>query len=183
MAPIDIHEQTLLWLQGNDASFEAIFYYYQPRLHRYICQYIKDTQRADDVVMEILTRAWQRRESIHTAGTFGHYLFTAARNRLINEGRRKIERLLSLDTLDERPEGESWDPFIHKELEHIYHTSVSALPEKRRVIFLKHRNDNLTYKEIAEELNISTKTVENQVAAALKFLRHAMSQYLSSMFW
>jgi len=59
--------------------------------------------------------------------------------------------------------------------------SMEDLPPQRRLIFLLHRNDQLSYKEIAQKLDISPKTVENHIGAALKQLRVAMLQYLTSI--
>jgi len=178
----DIQYQTKLWLQGDEDAFRQIFTYYYPRLYRYAMRYLKNEAPAEDFSMEVLARVWEKKRTIHDYKTFENYLFTAARNRLINHWQRRVEGLLSLDAANPgNNPGYFEDAMLSKELENVYRNSLSALPDQRRLIFHLHRNEQLSYKEIASTLNISPKTVENQIGAALKQLRVAMMQYLTSI--
>ena len=179
--PMHIQDSVQEWMQGDEAAFEAVFYHYYPRLKRYLVRYIKSETSAEDMAMEVLTKLWQKKEALRDSNTFENYLFTMARNRMINQLRVKINEWLSLENLVEGAANESYDPLLLKELENVYHESVAVLPVQRRTIFMLHRNENLTYKEIAHQLGISPKTVENQLSAALKQLRLAMTQYLTSI--
>lgn len=184
----DIHHQIKRWLQKDEKAFEQLFHYYYPRLYRYAFRYLKNEFWAEELSMEVLARVWERKSAITHAETFENYLFTAARNHLINHWQRKIDGLLSLETLPAeaadlhgKNASAAYDPVLSKELETLYHNSLSDLPPQRRLIFLLHRNDQLSYKEIAQKLDISPKTVENHIGAALKQLRVAMLQYLTSI--
>lgn len=185
----DIQYQIMRWLrQDEEDAFREIFDYYYPRLYRYAFRYLKSEAWAEDLSMETLAAIWEKKAAILRHETFENYLFTAARNRLINYWRRNIDGLLSLETVRTGDTGHisgspalSDDPLLAKELETLYHNSLSALPAQRRIIFHLHRNEQLSYKEIANKLNISPKTVENQIGAALKQLRMAMLQYLGSI--
>ena len=184
----DIQDQIRRWLLNEEKAFEELFYHYYPRLHRYAFRYLKNEFWAEELSMEVLGRIWEKRSAITNAETFENYLFTAARNHLINHWQRKVDGLLSLETLpaevaDTTNKGASppYDPVLSKELETVYHNSLSELPPQRRLIFMLHRNDHLSYKEIAQKLNISPRTVENHIGAALKQLRVAMLQYLTSI--
>jgi len=184
----DIHHQIKRWLQNEDTAFEQVFHYYYPRLYRYAIRYLKNEFWAEELSMEVLARIWEKRSLITKAETFENYLFTAARNHLINHWRRKIVGLLSLETLSTRlgdiqdtATTSAYDPVLSKELEATYNSSLSDLPPQRRRVFLLHRNEHLSYKEIAEKLDISPRTVENHIGAALKQLRVAMLQYLTSI--
>jgi len=184
----DIHDQIKRWLQDDEKAFEAVFHYYYPRLYRYAFRYLKNEFWAEEHSMEVLARIWEKRSAITHAETFENYLFTAARNRLINHWQRKIDGLLSLEGLPagvadstSKDASSQHDPVLSKELETVYHNSLSELPPQRRLIFLLHRNEHLSYKEIGQKLNISPRTVENHIGAALKQLRVAMLQYLASI--
>lgn len=184
----DINHQIKRWLQKDEKAFEQVFYYYYPRLYRYAFRYLKNEFWAEELSMEVLTRVWERRSAITHAETFENYLFTAARNHLINHWQRKIDSLLSLEALPAeaadapgKDASAAYDPILSKELETFYHNSLADLPPQRRLIFLLHRNDHLSYREIAQKLKISPKTVENHIGAALKQLRVAMLQYLASV--
>jgi RNA polymerase sigma-70 factor, ECF subfamily len=168
------------WLQGNDHAFEAVFYYYQPRLYRYAFKYLHHQAQAEDITTEILIKTWQKRNAITAAGTFENYLFTVAHHCLVDEWRKRIDILLSPEIADQQADTGT-DPFIYKELEATYRECLSGLPEQRRRIFLLHREENLTYNQIAGQLDISPKTVENQISATLKQLRTSLAQYITSL--
>lgn len=166
------------WLRGDDDAFRVVFYHYQPRVYRYTFKYLHNRSQAEDITMDILVRVWQKRNTITAAGTFENYLFTIARNCLVNEWRKKIDVLLSLENIDHQSADAAADSFIYKELEATYRQCLSDLPEQRRKIFLMHREESLTYNEIAKKLEISPKTVENQIGATLKHLRTSLANYL-----
>ncbi|GGB03463.1 RNA polymerase sigma-70 factor [Puia dinghuensis] len=183
----NIQYQIKLWLKNEEKAFEEVFKYYYPRLFRYAFRYLKNDFWAEELSMEVLGRVWERKPVI-THESFENYLFTAARNHLINHWQRKIDGLLSLEALPTEGEGiagkddaSAYDPVLSRELETVYNDSLSELPPQRRLIFHLHRNEHLSYKEIASKLHISPRTVENHIAAALKQLRVAMMQYLTSI--
>lgn len=179
--PDQIQSAVSLWLEGNDPAFKAIFDHYYPRLRKYAFRYLKNEVWAEDTGMEVLAKIWEKKAVI-TAATFENYLFTTARHHVINLWKKRIEVVVSFDTVDDgRMENPASDPLMAKELETIYQQSIAELPRQRRAIYLLHRNERLSYKEIAVALHISPKTVENQMGAALKHLRTAMMQYLTSI--
>ncbi|NML37343.1 RNA polymerase sigma-70 factor [Chitinophaga sp. G-6-1-13] len=170
------------WLQGDDTAFEAVFHYYRQRLLRYTFRYLKNETDAEDLTTEILVKVWQCRQSVTNPATFENYLFTIARNRVIKSWQKKVDHLFSLETGGEPTDpATANDPVLYGELMRHYQESLAGLPEQRRRIFLLHREQNLTYKEIAKQLNISPKTVENQISATLKQLRTQLAQHLVSI--
>ena len=178
---MDIHHHINLWLQDEEKAFEGVFNFYYPRLYRYAFRYLNNDFWAEELAMEVLGGVWEKKSSIRPE-TFENYLFTAARNRLINQWQRKIDGLLSLDALPaEGAAAAACDPVISRELEVIYNDKLSELPPQRRLVFVLHRDEHLSYKEIAAKLDISPRTVENHIAAALKQLRVALTQYLTSV--
>ncbi len=178
---MDIHHHINLWLQDEERAFEGVFHFYYPRLYKYAFRYLNNDFWAEELAMEVLGSVWEKKSSIRPE-TFENYLFTAARNRLINQWQRKIDGLLSLDALPaEGAAAAACDPVISRELEVIYKDKLSELPPQRRLVFVLHRDEHLSYKEIAAKLDISPRTVENHIAAALKQLRVALTQYLNSV--
>ncbi|MDQ0110238.1 RNA polymerase sigma-70 factor (ECF subfamily) [Chitinophaga terrae (ex Kim and Jung 2007)] len=170
------------WLQGDDTAFEAVFLYFRPRLLRYTFRYLKNETASEDLTTEVLVKAWQNKSSITNPATFENYLFTIARNKLIKAWQKRVDILLALDAAGEPTEpAAANDPVLYKELELRYRKSLESLPEQRRRIFLLHREQHLSYRQIAEQLHISPKTVENQVAATLKQLRSQLAQSLASL--
>lgn len=177
----DIYDSINRWLQGDDTVFEAVFYYYRPKLLRYAFRFLKNETEAEDLVTEVLVKIWQHKLSVTSVSTFENYLFTIARNLLIKAWQKKVDSLLSLETSGQIADlAGANDAVLYKDLEQHYQESLAGLPEKRRRIFLLHREQNLSYKEIAQYLNISPRTVENQIAATLKQLRSQLAHYLTS---
>jgi RNA polymerase sigma-70 factor (ECF subfamily) len=178
--PHNIPHLVKQWLQGDDDAFRPLFTYYYAGVKKYVLRCIKNDSWAEDIAIEVLARLWEKRQVIQEE-TFENYLFTIARNKIINHWERRIDILLSLDL----PEAEmaagttSFNPLLQKELEKVYREGVAEMPEQRRTVFLLHRNEQLNYKQIAARLNISPKTVESQMTSALKHLRAAMLRYLA----
>ena len=167
------------WIRGDDTAFGDLFNYYRPRIYRYALRYIKDETRSEDIAMEVLVKIWRSREKITAPETFENYLFTIARNHIISEWRKTLSALLTLDAA-ETESAPAHDPLAYRELKKAYQAGLSALPEQRRRIFLMHREEHLSYRQIAEQLDISPKTVENQIGATLKHLRSKLSGHLNS---
>ncbi|MFY0255102.1 RNA polymerase sigma-70 factor [Chitinophaga sp. 30R24] len=179
--PDQIQAVVHLWLQGNDPAFKQVFDHYYPRLRKYAFRYLKEEAWAEDTAMEILAKCWEKKDAIQVP-TFENYLFTIARHHVINCWKQRVDTLISFDTVtDHQLESVTADPLLSKELQTVYQESIAALPQQRRTIFLLHKNERLSYKEIAAALHISPKTVENQMGAALKHLRSAVMQYLTSV--
>jgi RNA polymerase sigma-70 factor, ECF subfamily len=170
------------WVEGDADAFELVFYHYRPRLLRYTYRYLKSETASEDLTTEVLVKLWQNRQSINNTATFENYLFTIARNCLIKAWQKKVDILLTLEAGGEPadPTGAN-DPVLYKELQKRYRESLVMLPEQRRRIFLLHREQNLSYRQIAEQLNISPKTVENQISTTLKQLRSHLAQFLTSV--
>lgn len=176
--PENIPRLVQQWLQGDDDAFKPLFVWYYAGVKKYVLRCIKNDSWAEDMAIEVLARIWEKRQVIK-AETFEAYLFTIARNKVINHWERKIDILLSSDIPEAELSTASFqDPLLQKELEKVYREGIDEMPAQRRAVFLLHRNEQLSYRQIAARLNISPKTVENQMTDALKQLRAAMLRYL-----
>lgn len=165
-------------------SFEELF-----RQHySYVCQvvhrYINDKSRVEDIAQEIFTELWQKKESIFIHTSIPAYLRRMAISRALNHIRdTKKYNWDELDATSESVQNLAIQPasailaLEESELKKVIDYAIQALPEKCRIVFLLSRNDELSYAEISRELNISTKTVENQIGKALKLLRLALADH------
>lgn len=180
MSDKQCHTNLLQWLDGKDEQFSAVYDHYHPKVYRYALRYLKNNTGAEEVAAEVMIKIWEKRNFVN-ADTFENYLFTIARNKVITEWRKTMIKLAPInlaETLSSPESGYS----DHKELEHIYHNTLLELSPRRRKIFLMHREQQLTYKEIAARLNISPKTVENQLSSALKQLRVQLAHLFYNLF-
>jgi len=138
------------------------------RLAKFYCG---DTQAAQDVVQQIFTNLWERGVNFETIDSVEAYLMRSVRNKVItDQSKRKVTTDLSEET--SQTNFGVVEQLEARETKQRLDSLISRLPEKRQIIFKMSRFDQMTYKQIAGSLDISIKTVENQMIAALKFLRN-----------
>lgn len=163
---------------GDRAAFEQVFRTHYRPLCAFALQYVKDGDRAQDLVQDLFVRLWQDRERLNVTTSLKSYLFTAVRNRCLNAV-ASTGRLRALDEeVHDRPEEEQRTEVEHAERAARVQAAIEALPEERRKVFRMSRDEGLKYHEIAERLGISIKTVENQMGKALKTLREELADLL-----
>src|SRR6056300_1431228 len=137
--------------------------------------YCGDTQAAQDIVQQIFTNLWERGVNFETIDSVEAYLMRSVRNKVItDQSKRKVTTDLSEET--SQTNFGVVEQLEARETKQRLDSLISRLPEKRQIIFKMSRFDQMTYKQIAESLDISIKTVENQMVAALKFLRNEFFQ-------
>jgi RNA polymerase sigma-70 factor (family 1) len=155
-------------------QFKSVFEeYYQP-LCNYAYTYTKDRDACEDIVQEIFLRVWEKKRDIIATKNVRYYLFSAVRNNCLSfiEKKKKSSALLvedmaaSLGTLpEEKIDSRHPDPLL------LINEGLSLLPPKCKDAFLLSRIGDLSYQEIANSMNISNKTVENQIGKAIKILK------------
>ena len=125
---------------------------------------------------------WEKRDTIELDRSPKSYLGTTVKNRCINYLRdnKKFDRsILDLEGLDAHYEYVEQDHLVTNELKIRIEEATNSLPEKCREIFLKNRFEHKKYQEIANELNISVKTVEAQMSKALRVMREKLSEFIA----
>ena len=141
-----------------------------------------DEDDAREVVHQVFINLWERRSEVDLSTSLKSYLFTAVNNRSLNVIRDR--KKFSSEEVPER--AANWDVSAElesQELEERIRETIAALPQRCRVIFELNRFEGLSYGEIAKKLDISVKTVENQMSKALKILREQLSDYLGLLLW
>jgi RNA polymerase sigma-70 factor (ECF subfamily) len=161
-------------------AFEKIFREYFSPLVYFAVRFVKDVDSAREIVHQVFVRIWENREEIHLDSAMRSYLFTAVRNRCLNHLRDQakfhpddVSNIPEIETSTE----ETGNPAESDELESAINSAVNTLPEKCREIFRMNRFGGLKYREIAENLDISVKTVEAQMSKALKLIREKLVDY------
>lgn len=164
--------------QGDQIAFKHLFYQYTDSLERFITYYIHDREKSQELVLDIFTYIWENRERFEIKLTLKAYLFQAARNKAFTYIRdKKIPVYLEDLSISEVAQDYNSD-LEFQELYRLVEEAVCLLPEKCREVFRKSREENLTNKEIAEQLHISEKTVEGQITIALKKIRVYLGGFL-----
>jgi RNA polymerase sigma-70 factor (ECF subfamily) len=153
---------------GDNAAFEAVFRSYYARMVVFAQGFIHDRDSAENIVQGVFVRLWEKRASADIS-SLKAYLFASVRNSSLNEIKRlgvirNSESKFGLEEVD--CDNERYDFLVERLFE-----AVEQLPAQRRKIFLMSRVDGKKYREIAELLQLSPKTVECQMGKALEFLR------------
>lgn len=141
-----------------------------------------DEDDAREVVHQVFISIWEKRQEMDLSVSLKSYLFTSVHNRSLNVIRDR-KKFSSAEVPDVAGEWDVSSVIETMELEDKIMEVVSTLPEKCREVFELSRFDGLKYSEIAEHLQISVKTVENQMSKALKILREKLAKYLSLLLW
>jgi len=165
-----------LWRTGNEKAYRALFDRYFYKLYNYTAKLMPDKRMAEEIVMDVMLAVWQKRDQLNTSLSLSAYLYRSVKNRLIDHLRKHNIATVSLDqTTVEPPSSFITDSrLLHKELEHLYRSSLNRLPPQKKRIFTMSREEGSSYKEIADRLQLSKNTVENHMVAALRLLKQNM---------
>lgn len=181
MASIEKHVRDL-------TEFEEIYISYYSKLKRFAQEYVINEADAENIVQDVFLNLWERRKFIPKHLNLTPYLFTNVKNKcidflrhqiVIQNARNKMQeeyeltlqlKLTSLEEFDE-------NIFAVSDIETVIQNAIQSLPEKCRQIFIMNKIEGKKQKTIAEELDLSVNTVENQMAIAYKKLKEILKNY------
>lgn len=177
-------ESVVLYLnKGKVDAFEQIYQSYWSELYSYAYNILRDKAICEEIVQEIFFSLWNKRREIQITHSIRAYLFTAVKFQTLNYIKsEKVKRnyAASYGAFKKILFDNSNEENIHlADLKNLVENEVSKLPEKCQQIFRMSRNEHHSIKNIADLLNISHKTVENQLSKALKQLRSSLGQLFS----
>ncbi len=164
---------------GDEQAFETVFHRYYKSLCLFASQFVKDDDEAEEIVQDLFVRIWEKRSRINIETSVKNYLVRSVKNLCLNYIKHnKIKDIHAKNILSESsstvPDESN---FIELDLLQKIEESIDSLPEKRREIFRLSRQEGLKYREIAEKLDISIKTVETQMGLAFKTLREKLKNF------
>lgn len=169
-------------VQDNDhLAYTEIYDRYTRLLYTHAYKKLGDRELSRDMVQDLFTHLWLKREHIQIQGTPAIYLYTALRNKILDHHAR--QQLASgyvayLEHFSFAENHQSDHLIRQKQLATLIEQEIAALPSKMRHVFELSRNCHLSHKEIAEELGISEQTVRKQVQNALKIMRQKLGLML-----
>ena len=180
---VDLSSQQLLntLRAGDITAFEMIFKtYYQP-LCNYAYSFVQDRDEAEEIVQSTFLSVWEKRADLAIHTGVKPYLYAMVRNAALNviKHEKIKQQHASVEVAVAEKSVESvTHTVMASELEDRIYKALNKLPEQCRLVFKLSRFEELKYAEIAEQLNISVKTVENQMGKALKIMREQLKDYL-----
>jgi RNA polymerase sigma-70 factor (ECF subfamily) len=163
------------------SEFEEFFKAHFRALHSYAITIVRDESVAEEIVQNVFYKIWEKRKTLQINQSIKAYLYQSVYNESLNHLKhakvKKEHQSFVLATSGEA-EYDSSKKLIGKELEEKIIIALNNLPEQCRTIFQMSRFENLKYREIADNLGLSIKTVENQMGKALRIMRTHLADYL-----
>ena len=168
--------------RGQQRSFEDLYRLFFARLFNFALLYVHKREIAEEVVNDVMIKIWSRQQTLMQIQNLETYLFTAVRNQALNYLSKYSGYHMALDPDAEQaaiinlndPEKELEWKEIHFRLNQV----IDALPEQCRTVFKLIKEEGFRYKQVAEILNISPRTVETQLFRAIKKLDKVIALYL-----
>lgn len=179
------HSINDLLARRDEPAFEQVFKTHFKNLHAYACSILGDEDDAEETVQQVFFKLWDRADQLNLAGSIAAYLYRAVHNESLNNIKHKkvkSEHQLYVAHSIRNQSVAIQQKITTKELESKFQDALNTLPEQCRTIFQLSRFDNLKYREIADKLGISVKTVESQMGKALRILRSKLVDFLPLLF-
>ena len=172
--------------------FSRFFQENQEKFLAFAYSYLRDKDEAEDVLMESIISLWENRDRWEKDSNLHALLLTIIKNKALNLLEHKQVRLRAEEDINSHNQRElnlristlkacEPDRIFNTEIQHIVHKALEGMPAQSRAIFMLSRCQNLPNKQIAEQLNISLKTVEAHITKALRILRVELKDYLASI--
>lgn len=167
----------ILMASGNQEAFNTLFLNYFPKIKKFITHMLKDVVTAEDLSQDIFIKIWEQREKLSSLNSVNGYMYTMARNAVLNEIKKQniINRYNMYESLQQEQMVSVEDELSAKEIEFLIELTVNKMPEKRRMVYELSRMEGLSNEEIGIKLNITKKTVENHLNLALKEIKKTIS--------
>lgn len=186
MKDYNTHTDQEIWnlLQsGDQQALSHVFTKHYGRICSVAYRMIADKQIAEDLGQEVFMDLWNKRKQLMIKTSLGAYLSKAISNKTLNHIRDNKIKLAPDDKILQMPTkgGSVQQSMESEELQLKIKAAIASLPERCRMVFVLSRYQQLTYAEIAENLDISVKTVENQISKALKILKLELKPYVGCL--
>lgn len=168
---------------ANDSpkAFQLFFDYTYSDLYRYVSYFIDDEEMSKDVISDVYLYIWQNRRKLPEVQSHENFLFICVRNQALNclkqINRYQKIRLENVEALQISEKKNPEQEVLDNELKDILELAVNSLPNRCRLIFFMIREEGLKYKEVADRLQISVRTVHAQMCIALKRIGRVINEY------
>ncbi len=168
----DIHLLQQRIASNDEQAYRELFLHYYYKLNRFAMAFVKNRELAEEVVSDVFINLWRKREQITEISNLNLYIYVSARNISLNYLSRLSRQVqgdmenLEVELLS--PFSNPEEAFITKEMNLKLKAAIDELPARCKLIFKLVKEDGLKYKEVADLLNLSVSTVDNQLSIAVK---------------
>ncbi len=163
--------------KGDFKAFEDLFFKYNKKLYYFAKGHLGSSEDAEGLVQEVFIKIWEKREDLNEYLSFNSYIFTITFKAILKHFRTKSREKKYMDQFFSDfidASNETSNEVEYNNLVELANNAIEKLPEKRKLVYKLSRNKGFTNQEIAEQLNISKRTVETHLQHALKFLRETL---------
>ena len=158
-------------MNGDFNSFNHLFFRYYGRLCAYVAEIIKDDFASEDIVQDLFIKIWTNREKIEVQESIAGYLFKSSKNAALNYLRSEKNKKNAVERISINKSLLTDYDIEQEEFLSVLDKCINQLPARSKEVFLLYRIEGLKQKEISEKLNISVKTIKNQIWKSLQFLK------------
>ncbi|TXJ24880.1 MAG: RNA polymerase sigma-70 factor [Chitinophagaceae bacterium] len=177
---LDDGQLVALWQRGEEGAFKALYKKYFFKLYELAIQKVDDKLEVEELVQDVFVSLWKQKDGLIQSDISG-YLFISLRNKIFSHYRKQLsaKRRVKLVNVGFH------EPIVHddgldlesKELSAILDDHIEQLPPQCKTVFILSRKQQLTNKEIAHQLNISVRSVEQHITKALRYLRGVINEH------
>ncbi|MEN8122447.1 MAG: RNA polymerase sigma-70 factor [Bacteroidota bacterium] len=185
---LNIDSQTFggLLMKGDTATFETLFRLYYDKLIYIARNYLIYQEDAEEVIQSVFLKLWENRKKLKTISNINNYIYTITKNACLDVIKHQKVKFDYINSDLHKKAGihyqfindEAASLLVVNELEQKIKVSLELLPKKSKEVFIMSRVDGLKHNEIAKELNISPKTVNNHISKAIKHMKLHLRDYL-----
>lgn len=166
--------------RGSEEAFERLFDAYKDKIYAFSYKVLKSKDLADDIVIDVFTKVWEKRSKIQPDRAFYPYLFKVAKNHIINFLNKasvdsKVQKQLITSVNYYRSSTE--EEVIYNDYLTLAEQAISQMPRQRRQVFRLKNEEAMTYEQIASHLGLSKNTVKSHLLAATAHLRNVLNMH------
>lgn len=158
---------------GFTSAYDELFNTYGNRVYKFAFSILKSREDSEEIVQDTFFKIWEKRRTIDHEQSFKSFLFTIAYNNIMTKFREKAKekkyREYFITNASDHYDQEG--SILFDDIQNQVQKIIDRLPPRRKQIFILRKENNLTYKEIAGKLGISSKTVENNINLAIKYIK------------
>jgi RNA polymerase sigma-70 factor (ECF subfamily) len=171
----------------NDSkdAFKLLYNRYNKKLYYFSLRYLGDNEEAEELVQSVYINIWEHRKSLDETMSVKNYIYRSAVNYIYNYLKKKAIRARFVETELQKGElqsNQTYDQIFFHDLESSISSIVETLPPQQQKIFQLSRLEGLSHEEIAKNLDLSVRTVENQIYRALKIIKSKVKGEIFSIF-
>ena len=167
--------------KGDISSFDRLYQQYYKKVYLFARGILKSHEDAENIVQEVFIKIWEKHNRLDENQSFESFVYTISYNTSISLIRKRLSENSFLEEWYRRLENEKQvvNEADYNDLQERTMKLIDQLPRRRRQVYRMSREEGLTYAEISRKLGISVNTVENHMAASLKFLRQHLEDTLA----